>query len=395
MAITTRRIVGRFEDPTTQPTPGYVTFTPEQIIGSGRTIIAPLSVRADLDATGSFILTLALDDGPAGSGYLVQWYLGAAAERVRVYSMRLLPGTGDVNLFDLSPAVSGNAGSPPVTATGPIAALTVTPTGSTVAASAAGSTVGGSPIASAAWDWGDGITTPAGPSLTASHTYASAGTYTVTVTVRDSAGALDNATAQVTASTAPAAPVLTVTAGVNSAAVAWRPIGTGGSPLTALLLERRPSGGAWATVATVALTATGYADPGVVYPTSYGYRLTATNANGSATSVEVTVIPASPGAPLTARMGTVVSDLSVVGDASGSTGPNPIASYGWSWGDNTSSAPSSAASRSHTYTAAGTYTVTVTVADSTGVTSVASAPVTVAPAAAMGTTFTPAYPPSY
>ncbi len=56
-------------------------------------------------------------------------------------------------------------------------------------------------IASYSWDFGDG--SPAGSGATASHTYASAGTYQVKLTVTDNKGATGSATKAVTVSVAP------------------------------------------------------------------------------------------------------------------------------------------------------------------------------------------------
>jgi PKD repeat protein len=89
-------------------------------------------------------------------------------------------------------------------ATPPTAALNVSPSSGqaplSVTADASGSTEGSNPISTYTFAWGDGSanTGPqAGP--TAGHTYASAGIYTVTVTVTDSSGVTSTATATVSA----------------------------------------------------------------------------------------------------------------------------------------------------------------------------------------------------
>jgi len=390
VAISSCTVVGRFLTPTQTPVAGYLLFTPAASFGSGMTIVPPLPTRVDLGADGGFSVTVAVLDG-AGSDYVIEWWLGAQPARVRAYQVRLTANTAPVDLYDMAPAVTQVA-APRVA---PTARLVVGRTQLTASADASTSTAGSSPISTVAWQWGDGATTAAGVSLTAAHAYAAPGIYAVVATVTDMAGASNSATAQVTVSTVPAAPALVGAAGANSAALSWPTIGAGGSPLTGLLLERRPSGGAWAALATLLVTATSYNDTTPTYPTSFGYRLTATNANGSTASAEVTVAPTSPGGPLTARVTAVVSDLSVVADSSSSTGPNPIVSSAWQWGDGQSTAAGAAASSSHAYAAAGAYTVTVTVTDSTGVSSVASTSVTVAAATAMGTTYPPTFPASY
>ena len=86
--------------------------------------------------------------------------------------------------------VEYTGGTPPPN-TAPVAALTLTQAPSpalTVTASAAGSTdTDYFPIASYTFDWGDGTpnTTVNAPAQSANHTYASAGTKTVTVTAKD------------------------------------------------------------------------------------------------------------------------------------------------------------------------------------------------------------------
>ncbi len=96
--------------------------------------------------------------------------------------------TTTANISD--PAVN----EPPVAnANGPYAGTT----GVAVSFSSAGSSDPDGSIASYAWDFGDGATSnTANPS----HTYGSAGSYTVSLTVTDNAGATDNATATATIS---------------------------------------------------------------------------------------------------------------------------------------------------------------------------------------------------
>jgi PKD repeat protein len=76
----------------------------------------------------------------------------------------------------------------PVSAThaAPVAVLNVTPSSLLVSATASGSTASDGATLSYAWSWGDG--TPDGSGPTAAHTYAAAGSYTVTLTVTDSLG---------------------------------------------------------------------------------------------------------------------------------------------------------------------------------------------------------------
>jgi PKD repeat protein len=81
----------------------------------------------------------------------------------------------------------------------PVAALTVTGADALVAsADASASTAGTNPIATYTFDWGDGSTTGPQASPLASHTYASVGVYTVTVTVGDAVDLEDEATDDVT-----------------------------------------------------------------------------------------------------------------------------------------------------------------------------------------------------
>jgi parallel beta-helix repeat protein len=89
-------------------------------------------------------------------------------------------------------------------ATGPTAALSVSPSSGTapvqVTADASGSSAGSAPIGSYSFNFGDGTTVGPQAGATASHTYQSAGSYTVTVTATDGNNLTDNATKTVTVS---------------------------------------------------------------------------------------------------------------------------------------------------------------------------------------------------
>ena len=92
------------------------------------------------------------------------------------------------------------------TQTPPTAALAVSPSSGTaplaVTADASQSTAGSSPISSYSFDFGDGTTVGPQSGATANHTYQSAGTYKVTVTVTDGNGLTSTASQNVTATAA-------------------------------------------------------------------------------------------------------------------------------------------------------------------------------------------------
>ncbi len=89
----------------------------------------------------------------------------------------------------------------------PVAVLTITPTTGLapllVTADASGSTDPDADIASYGVDWGDGGPVGSGP--TATHTYNSAGTYTVTATVTDAAGLTGTASQSIVVTSPPPA----------------------------------------------------------------------------------------------------------------------------------------------------------------------------------------------
>jgi PKD repeat protein len=271
----------------------------------------------------------------------------------------------------------------------PVAALAVTPsTGPAplvVAADASASTDrDATGIASYRFAWGDGSSTGPQNGPQASHTYATPGTYTVTVTVKDSAGLTSQATTDVTAfgDNVPPTARLSVTpssGAVNLAVTADASAST--DPDDGISSYRFDWGdGSTATGPQSAANATHtYRAAG-----NYEVTVTVTDAGGgtSEATSQVTVTDPPPVARLTVSPSSAAAPVAVTADASASTDTDgtPIGSYSFDWGDgSTATGPQASATETHTYTAAGTYTVTVTVKDTAGQATTATAQVAAKP----------------
>jgi parallel beta-helix repeat protein len=149
---------------------------------------APLGVTADASGSTAGSSAIASYTFNFGDGTVTGPQQGATAshtyQNAGSYTVTVTATDGN-NLTSTA--------SQPVTvtqaATGPTAALTVTPSSGTapvtVTANASGSTQGSSAIASYTFNFGDGTVTGPQQGATASHTYQAAGSYTVTVTVTD------------------------------------------------------------------------------------------------------------------------------------------------------------------------------------------------------------------
>jgi PKD repeat protein len=225
-------------------------------------------------------------------------------------------------------------------------------------------------ISSYAWNFGDGTT---GSGAKPSHTYTTAGTYTVMLTVTNSVGLSSTTSQQITVDESPTAS-FTVSPGPHAVG---RAITVDGSA------SNDPDG----TISSYAWTfgdgsTTTGATASHAYKSSGTYTITLTVVDSSdrmnTTSQQITVYSPptasfgfSPPAPDT---GTPVGF-----DASGSSDPDhgvSIGSYAWSFGDG---ATGSGATPSHTYSRPGNYTVTLTVTNSVGLTASNSEQVTVFP----------------
>jgi PKD repeat protein len=244
----------------------------------------------------------------------------------------------------------------------PTAAFTATATGLGLAVDGSGSADSDGTIASWTWEFGDG-TTQVGQ--TATHTYASPGTYPVRLTVADDDGATATSTQSVTVvrpNQAPTAAFVKTTADLVASFD-----GRGSSDADGTVASYAWEFGDGAT-GTGAQTQHTYASGG-----TYSVRLTVTDDSGATgtTTLDVTVAPAPPAnvAP-TAALTATTSDRTVSVDGRSSTDPDgSIASWSWAFGDGATATGSTA---THAYATAGTYTVTLTVTDDKGATATAT-----------------------
>ncbi|MGO4122736.1 PKD domain-containing protein, partial [Arthrobacter sp. YAF16] len=145
-----------------------------------------------------------------------------SAGGIGIYSYLSTTGTPTPLTVSFDDLWAGGTGStPPTPNVAPVAAFTSGVSGLTANVNGAGSTDSDGTIASYAWDFGDGGT---GTGVTASHTYAAEGTYTVTLTVTDNGGAKGTVSHSVSVAAPPAGSVLaqdtftrTVTGGLGTA----------------------------------------------------------------------------------------------------------------------------------------------------------------------------------
>lgn len=165
----------------------------------------------------------------------------------------------------------------------PVAAFTPSCTGLACTFDGSASSDPDGTLASRTWDFGDGST---GSGATESHTYASAGSYQVTLTVTDDKGSSSSRTATVVVSAANQAPTAAFTSSVSGSTVSFDAAGSTDADGTVASY-------AWAfgdsTTGTGRTTSRTYAAAG-----TYSVRLTVTDDDGATSSVtrSVTVAPA-------------------------------------------------------------------------------------------------------
>jgi PKD repeat protein len=212
-----------------------------------------------------------------------------------------------------------------------------------------------SAIASWAWQFGDG--TPDGSGVTVPHTYATVGSYEVTLTLTDDEGAQTVKTQTVKVVGTPTA---AFSVDCLSLVCSFDASGSTAPGSTITSYAWTFPGGATDTGATTSRTFAGSGTYPVTLTVTTQEGLTAT----LTTDVEVTRINKLP----TAEFSFSCNRLACSFDPSGSADPDgTVAGYAWDFGDGQNGTGSPA---SHTFATGGTYQVALTVTDNDGATAV-------------------------
>ena len=214
------------------------------------------------------------------------------------------------------------------------------------------------------WDFGDGNT---GAGESATHTYATPGTFTVSLTVTDDVGASNTVTADVEV-VDPNGPPTAAFAATQVAGTLEVNFDGSASSDDGTITDWDWDFGDGNTGAGETVSHT-YAAAG-----TYSVTLTVTDDLGATGSL-TTDVEVTNGDPVAAFTSTqTAGTLDVDFDGSASTDDGSITAWDWDFGDGNSGAGETA---SHTYGAAGTYTVVLTVTDNVGATGATSVDVEV------------------
>lgn len=222
-------------------------------------------------------------------------------------------------------------------------------------------------VVSYLWTFGDGATSP-DPNPT--HTYATGGSYTATLTVTDDRGAQSAAGVDIRPVLPPTADFTVTTDGLKATFTS-----TSTDPDGTLTAYRWEYGNGQSSRRGTAVQEYTYAVDGY-----YDVTLTVTDDDGETNTVTKRVTVGSPppppdNVPPTAGFTHAASGLAATFTSTATDADGSITQHAWDFGDGQSSAQTHP---SHTYAAAGTYRVTLTVTDDDGASTSTNHDVTVA-----------------
>ena len=219
----------------------------------------------------------------------------------------------------------------------------------------------------------DGVPVGSGTASSRNHTFPSNGTYTVTLTVEDSADPAQTDTDSQTVTVRDDPPVASFTTSCN----ANRACTFDGSGSTDDVGIENYT---WSVLEGVRSTATA---TGSTFKRTFGYgtwyvTLSVADRVGQTGHAADTLVFNEPDDPPEASLSVSCEDLECTFNGSGSSDDNRVVSYAFAV-DGTQVATGTSSSVDHTFGRGGTYSVTLTVADSIGQTGVDTASVTVVP----------------
>jgi PKD repeat protein len=292
-----------------------------------------------------------LESNPGATPAAVEAAMNANASTGKVAN----PGTGSPNRLLFTGFMDG----PPPVNQPPVAAFTVSCTSLSCTFNSSGSTddVG---ITNRAWAFGDGTT--GGNVISPAKSYASAGTYNVTLTVTDGGG-LSNSITQAATVTAPAGnqpPVPQFTFNCTNLTCTFD---SSGSTDDVAITGRQWMFGDGSTAGNVVSTTKTYAAAG-----TYSVKLNVIDGGGLWRSLiqDLTVSAGPPptNQPPVASFTFSCTNLTCAFNSNGSTDDVGITNRAWTFGDGTTAG--NVVGPSKTYAAGGTYDVTLTVTDGGG-----------------------------